>query len=69
MEVTHLIINGEWGGDDFDALKFLESQGIIQGKGGWLHPPYWPFEETVEISAAINYLAYEWDFNYGPQID
>lgn len=50
----------DWEGSDYDALIFLKSKGIEEIDGiGLLSPPYWPFEETPKITAAINYLCYE----------
>lgn len=55
----------EWKGDDFEALKFLKEHDIIDNGGGILQPSVWPFQETPEVSSAINYLCYEWDYAYG----
>lgn len=67
MQVEMLISSsGEWLGDDFEALKLLKENGIVEKSNGQLRPPHWPFDETPEVRAAINYLCYEWDYEYGP---
>lgn len=52
---------GEWDGDDFDALRhlsanFTDTAGVIQPKPG--------YSPTSKDYAAIDYLCNEWDYAY-----
>lgn len=58
----------EWDQGDYAAIELLSAHGIKDyRRNGVLSPPTWPFEETEQISAAINYLCCEWDYAYGPR--